>query len=139
MSIAIDVLDLASGAASHRPTSTLTLDVPRDLPESAVVFVDDGRRGRYVANNGKGVDYGVLPRPLGWRRPGEICLVARSGGASRGQCESWRSGAGVTCSGSRIVAHAISPPANASAAGRSSIGRHRHRASAAARASGQRS
>ena len=83
MSRAIDVLDLASGAASHRPMSTLTLDVPRDLPESAVVFVDDGRRGRYVANNGKGVDYGVLPRPLGWRRPGEICLVARSGGAAR--------------------------------------------------------
>jgi hypothetical protein len=79
----IGVLDKASGVASHRPKTTLTLDVPHDLPESGVVFVDDGRRGRYVANDGKGVDYLVLLRPLAWRRPGEICLVARSGGALR--------------------------------------------------------
>jgi hypothetical protein len=83
MSSPIGVLDLESGAASHRPMSTLTLDVPRDLPESGVVFVDDGRRGRYVANTGKGVDYSVRLLPLGWRRRGEICLVARSGGESR--------------------------------------------------------
>jgi len=83
MNGAIGVLDLVSGAASHRPTSTLTLDLPRDLPESGVVIVDDGRRGRYVANTGKPVVYGVHMRPLGWRRRGEVCLVARSGGASR--------------------------------------------------------
>jgi hypothetical protein len=83
MNTLIGVLDLASGAASHRPTTTLTLDVPRDLPKSGVVSVDDGRRGRYFANDGRGVVYGVLLRPLGWRRRDEICLVARSGGALR--------------------------------------------------------
>jgi hypothetical protein len=30
-----------------------------------------------------GIVYGVLLRPLGWRRRDEICLVARSGGALR--------------------------------------------------------
>ena len=83
MNTLIGVLDLASGAASHRPPTTLTLDVPRDLPKSGIVSVDDGRRGRYCANDGRGVVYGVLLRPLGWRRRDEMCLVARSGGALR--------------------------------------------------------
>jgi hypothetical protein len=83
MSTLIGVLDLASGAASQRPIATLTLDVPRDLPESGVVSVEDGRRGRYVTKDGQGVVYGVLLRPLGWRRRGETCLVARTGGALR--------------------------------------------------------
>ena len=83
MSILIGVLDLASGAASQRPIATLTLDVPHDLSESGLVSVDDGRRGRYVANDGRAVIYSVLPRPLGWRGRGETCLVARTGGAFR--------------------------------------------------------
>jgi hypothetical protein len=83
MSTLIGVLDLASGAASQRSIATLTLDVPRDLSESGVVSVDDDRRGRYVTNDGQGVVYRVLLRPLGWRRRGETCLVARIGGALR--------------------------------------------------------
>ena len=57
--------------------------LPRDLSESGIVSVEDGRRGRYVTNDGCGVVYSVLLRPLGWRQPGETCLVARSGGALR--------------------------------------------------------
>jgi hypothetical protein len=83
MSTSIGVLDVASGAASQRPIATLTLDVPCDLPESGVVSVDDDRRGRYVTDGGQAVVYRVLLRPLGWRRRGETCLVARIGGALR--------------------------------------------------------
>jgi hypothetical protein len=79
----VGVLDLASGEASERPTDTLTLDVPRDLPRTGTVSVDDGRRGRYVAADGHDVVYAVLLRPLRWRAHGETCLVARTGGAKR--------------------------------------------------------
>jgi hypothetical protein len=83
MSRRIGILDVTSGEESERSGDTLTLDVPRDLPRTAAVSVEDGLRGRYVAAEGHPVAYGVVPRPLCWRIHGETCLVARSGGAMR--------------------------------------------------------
>jgi hypothetical protein len=83
MSGRIAVLDVTSGEPSERPGDTLTLDVPTDLPRVGAVSVVDGRRGRYTAADGRGVEYGVVFRPLSWRERGETCLVARSGGSKR--------------------------------------------------------
>jgi hypothetical protein len=79
----IGVLDLTSGEASERSRDTLTLDVPCDLPRVGTVSVVDGFRGNYLAVDGHGVVYSVVPRLLCWRARGETCLVARSGGAKR--------------------------------------------------------
>ncbi|HEX9579247.1 MAG TPA: hypothetical protein VF993_15945 [Myxococcales bacterium] len=79
----IDVVDFSSGRKCGRPRDTLTLDVPADLPREGFVEVGDGLRGSYLAASGNHVLYNASPRPLSWRAPGELCLVARSGGASR--------------------------------------------------------
>jgi hypothetical protein len=79
----ISILDVTSGEPSERSGDTLTLDVPADLPRVGAVSVVGGRRGRYTAADGRGVEYGVVLRPLSWRARGETCLVARSGGSKR--------------------------------------------------------
>src|SRR5438105_1456674 len=73
----IQVFDLVSGAVFHRPSHTLTLDVPADLDrETGVVSLDPESRGHYIATDGKQREYAALTRPLSGRSPGEQCLVA---------------------------------------------------------------
>ena len=78
------VLDLDTGELANRLRDTPSLDVPFDFPRRGSVFtVADGFRASYLVLGGKRVSRGVKPRPLGWRKKGETCLVARTGVARR--------------------------------------------------------
>jgi hypothetical protein len=79
----VAVRDLETGEQTSRPTDTLTLDVPADFPPGGIFTVADGFRAAYTTGTGKQVTRRVTPAPLGWRREGETCLVARSGRAGR--------------------------------------------------------
>jgi hypothetical protein len=79
----VEVRDLETGERTNRPADTLTLDRPTDLPRDGVLTVADGFRASYTATSGKQVTRRVTPGPLGWRRQGETCLVARTGGTRR--------------------------------------------------------
>jgi hypothetical protein len=77
MSRMIAVVDLASGEVFHRPSNTLTLDVPADLDRTTgVVSLDPRSHCHYIATDGKRREYSTLTRPLSWRVRGEECLVA---------------------------------------------------------------
>ena len=79
----VAVRDLETGEWTSRPPDTLTLDLPADLPAGGIVTVADGFRASYTTAMGKPVTHSVTPGPLGWRREGETCLVARSGRGDR--------------------------------------------------------
>jgi hypothetical protein len=79
----VAVRDLETGEQTSRPNDTLTLDLPADLPPGGVFTVADGFRAAYTTGAGKQIARKVTPGPLGWRRLGETCLVARSGRAGR--------------------------------------------------------
>jgi hypothetical protein len=79
----VAVRDLETGEQTSRPIDTLTLDLPADLPPGGILTVADGFRAAYMTGAGKQVTRKVTPGPLGWRREGETCLVARSGRAGR--------------------------------------------------------
>jgi len=77
MSRMIAVVDLASGEVFHRPSDTLTLDVPADLDRrTGVVSLDPRSHCHYIARDGKQRNFSTFPRPLSWRVRGEECLVA---------------------------------------------------------------
>ena len=77
MSRMIAVVDLASGEVLHRPSDTLTLDVPADLDRTTgVMSLDPRSHCHYIATDGKQREYSAFPRPLSWRVSGEECLVA---------------------------------------------------------------
>jgi hypothetical protein len=77
MSRMIAVVNLASGEVFHRPSDTLTLDVPADLDRTpGVVSLDPQSHGHYIAMDGKQREYSTFTRPLSGRVRGEECLVA---------------------------------------------------------------
>lgn len=73
----IPVVDLATGAISDRPSSTLTIDLPEDFDRSgAAAEVDARSRVQYRSVTGKSVASPAFLRPLSWRVHGEECLVS---------------------------------------------------------------
>jgi hypothetical protein len=77
MDYMIAVVDPITGTVNHRPSHTLTLDVPADLDRTTgVVSLDLHSRGHYIATDGKQREYPASTRPLSWRYPGSECMVA---------------------------------------------------------------
>ena len=77
----IAIVDLTTGRISHRPSDTMTLDVPADFDRSACVASVDGSAGaHYLSTAGTTLVNLAHPRPLSWRVLGEECLVARARG-----------------------------------------------------------
>jgi hypothetical protein len=77
MDYMIAVLDPITGTVNHRPSHTLTLDVPSDLDRTTgVVSLDLQSRAHYIATDGKQREYPAATRPLSWRSPGSECMVA---------------------------------------------------------------
>jgi hypothetical protein len=73
----IAVVDLASGEVFHRPSDTLTIDVPADLDRTTgVASLDPRSHCHYIATDGKQREHSTFTRPLSWRVRGEECLVA---------------------------------------------------------------
>jgi hypothetical protein len=78
----IPVVDLATGAITERPSTTLTLDLPADLDRSAPTALDVHSRLQYRTIHGKNVLVPGFTRPLSWRVHGEDCLVSDEGAAT---------------------------------------------------------
>jgi hypothetical protein len=73
----IAVADPLSGEVVHRPSHTLTLDVPADLDRAiGIVSLDPKSQGHYIATDGRQREYLASTTPLSCRAPGEVCLVA---------------------------------------------------------------
>jgi hypothetical protein len=73
----IAVVDPTSGDVVHRPSHTLTLDVPADLDRAiGIVSLDPKSQGHYIAIDGRQREYSASTSPLSGRTPGEVCLVA---------------------------------------------------------------
>ena len=82
----VAVCDLETGEQAGRPSDTLTVDIPADLPPGGIFTVADGFRASYMTATGKLMTRRVTPGPLGWRSEGETFLIARSGRGNRTLC-----------------------------------------------------
>jgi hypothetical protein len=73
----VEIVDLVSGAITHRNSETLTLDVPNDLDwQTGGVSIDAHRIVRYFAAGAVRRLFIGKPRRLSGRTVGEECLVA---------------------------------------------------------------
>src|SRR5947209_2437518 len=79
----VTVIDFISGQVAARDADTRTLDVPADFDRTAcVASVDAHARAHYLSTAGTTLVNASFPRPLSWRIPGEVCLVARARGTA---------------------------------------------------------